>query len=116
MHQLVSPANLRAAIERPHWHVDSAAAVAFTTRTFDAMKRYPRVEPAEALRRWMQALVAAAASLSWAPFVVVGEGPHIRGRHRAERWLVPPSVVACRCELAGSLRDNRLPFAAGSRC
>jgi hypothetical protein len=39
-------------------YVDSAAAVALTTKAFDEMKRDPRLGRAEALRRSMQALIA----------------------------------------------------------
>ena len=61
-----------------HWYVDSASAVALTTKTFDEMKRDPKLGRAEALRRSMQALIASggrfAHPANWAPFVVVGEG------------------------------------------
>lgn len=61
-----------------HWYVDSAAAVALTTRTFDEMKRNPKLGRAEALRRSTQALIARGGPFAhpaiWAPFVIVGEG------------------------------------------
>ncbi|MGD9922241.1 MAG: tetratricopeptide repeat protein, partial [Pseudorhodoplanes sp.] len=61
-----------------HWYVDSAAAVALTTRTFDEMKRERKLGRAEALRRSMQVLIASGGRFAhpayWAPFVVVGEG------------------------------------------
>jgi CHAT domain-containing protein len=61
-----------------HWYVDSASAVALTTKTFDEMKRDPKLGRAEALERSMQALIANGGRFShpanWAPFVVVGEG------------------------------------------
>jgi CHAT domain-containing protein len=61
-----------------HWYVDSQSAVALTTKTFDEMKRDPKLGRAEALRLSMQALIAQggrfAHPANWAPFVVVGEG------------------------------------------
>jgi CHAT domain-containing protein len=61
-----------------HWYVDSASAIALTTKIFDEMKRDPKLGRAEALKRSMQALIASGGRFShpanWAPFVVVGEG------------------------------------------
>jgi CHAT domain-containing protein/tetratricopeptide (TPR) repeat protein len=61
-----------------HWYVDSAAAVALTSKIFDEMNRDSKLGRAEALRRSMQALIAQGGRSShpanWAPFVVVGEG------------------------------------------
>jgi CHAT domain-containing protein/tetratricopeptide (TPR) repeat protein len=63
-----------------HWAVDSDAAAALTTRTFDMLQSDPKLARAEALRRAMLAYMNDSTdSLSaypalWAPFVVVGEG------------------------------------------
>ena len=63
-----------------HWRLDSDAAAALTTRTFDMLQSDPKLGRAEALRRAMLAYMNDSADpLStypalWAPFVVVGEG------------------------------------------
>jgi CHAT domain-containing protein len=63
-----------------HWAVDSDAAAALTTRTFDMLQSDSKLGRAEALRRAMLAYMNDSADpLSaypalWAPFVVVGEG------------------------------------------
>jgi CHAT domain-containing protein len=63
-----------------HWAVDSSAATALTTSTFDIIKREPPRGRAEALRRAMLAYMNDGADprqaypALWAPFVVVGEG------------------------------------------
>lgn len=63
-----------------HWAVDSEATVRLVTRTFEEIGRDASIGRAEAVRRSMQALIAASGELShpstWAPFVVVGEGGH----------------------------------------
>jgi CHAT domain-containing protein len=63
-----------------HWAVETQAATALTTSTFDLLKRDPRLGPAEALRRAMLAYMNDASDPLnpypglWAPFEVVGEG------------------------------------------
>ncbi|MFZ2141260.1 MAG: CHAT domain-containing tetratricopeptide repeat protein [Xanthobacteraceae bacterium] len=63
-----------------HWAVDSDAAAALTTRTFDMLQSDPKLGRAEALRRAMLAYMndstdpLSAYPALWAPFVVVGEG------------------------------------------
>jgi CHAT domain-containing protein/tetratricopeptide (TPR) repeat protein len=64
-----------------HWEVESAAAVALTTKAFTAAQKAPGIGRAEALRQSMLALIADPGSGGrnahpsvWAPFVLVGEG------------------------------------------
>ncbi len=63
-----------------HWAVESNAATALTTSTFDILKADPSLGRAEALRRAMLGTMNDASNpyyaypAYWAPFVVVGEG------------------------------------------
>jgi tetratricopeptide (TPR) repeat protein len=63
-----------------HWPVDSVAAVALTTKAFDALQQQPGLGRAEALRRSMLAYMndtsdpLNAHPAFWGPFAVVGEG------------------------------------------
>jgi CHAT domain-containing protein/tetratricopeptide (TPR) repeat protein len=63
-----------------HWAVESNAATALTTSTFDILKSNPTLGRAEALQRAMLAYMnntsdpRNAYPALWAPFVVVGEG------------------------------------------
>ena len=61
-----------------HWFVDSQATVTLITKTFDAMKRDPKIGRAEALRHAMLELIKSGKRTwhpaYWAPFVIVGEG------------------------------------------
>lgn len=61
-----------------HWAVNSDAAVAVTTGAIDAMRAYPDIGRAEALRRSISELIAKgsenARPATWAPFVLVGTG------------------------------------------
>ena len=70
----------RAALLVSHWGVETNAATALTTSTFDILKSDPKLGRAEALRRAMLAEMSdtsdprRAYPAFWAPFVVVGEG------------------------------------------
>jgi len=65
-----------------HWPVESSASVALMSNMFNAIKNYPTIRRAEALRQSMMQLASnelepfSAHPLFWAPFVVVGEGGH----------------------------------------